>query len=183
MQTRPSPSVGSVHLRHVFVQACGVSVRCSWNSQWAHTGRHWMSWEFDPGSLSGEHGRRTPLGSRGPQRWCAPLAPLGGNRQHRHSYACDLCGSSLETSPWVLGVRVVWEKEKSCGSHSWEATSYSLLECELFVIYKNVSADNIGDLMGLFIAGYSLPNPSQGRGSLVGCRLWGRIESDTTEAT
>ena len=24
---------------------------------------------------------------------------------------------------------------------------------------------------------------SQGQGSLVGCRLWGRIESDTTEAT
>ena len=27
------------------------------------------------------------------------------------------------------------------------------------------------------------PGESQGRGSLVGCRLWGRIESDTTEAT
>ena len=28
-----------------------------------------------------------------------------------------------------------------------------------------------------------LPGESQGRGSLMGCRLWGRIESDTTEAT
>ena len=28
-----------------------------------------------------------------------------------------------------------------------------------------------------------LPGESQGQGSLVGCRLWGRIESDTTEAT
>ena len=28
-----------------------------------------------------------------------------------------------------------------------------------------------------------LPGASQGRGSLVGCRLWGRTESDTTEAT
>ena len=27
-----------------------------------------------------------------------------------------------------------------------------------------------------------LPGESQGWGSLVGCRLWGRIESDTTEA-
>ena len=26
-----------------------------------------------------------------------------------------------------------------------------------------------------------LPGESQGRGSLVGCRLWGRIESDATE--
>ena len=28
-----------------------------------------------------------------------------------------------------------------------------------------------------------LPGGSQGRGSLVGCRLWGRTESDTTDAT
>ena len=28
-----------------------------------------------------------------------------------------------------------------------------------------------------------LPGASQGRGSLVGCHLWGRAESDTTEAT
>ena len=28
-----------------------------------------------------------------------------------------------------------------------------------------------------------LPRESQGRGSLVGCRLWGHIGSDTTEAT
>ena len=27
------------------------------------------------------------------------------------------------------------------------------------------------------------PRESQGQGSLVGCRLWGRTESDTTEAT
>jgi len=28
-----------------------------------------------------------------------------------------------------------------------------------------------------------LPGESQGRGSLVGCSLWGRTESDTTDAT
>ena len=28
-----------------------------------------------------------------------------------------------------------------------------------------------------------LPEESQGQGSLVGCHLWGRTESDTTEAT
>ena len=28
-----------------------------------------------------------------------------------------------------------------------------------------------------------LPGESQGRASLVGCRLWGRTESDATEAT
>ena len=30
---------------------------------------------------------------------------------------------------------------------------------------------------------YFLPGESQGREHLVGCRLWGRTESDTTEAT
>ena len=29
----------------------------------------------------------------------------------------------------------------------------------------------------------SLAGESQGRGNLVGCRLWGRTESDMTEAT
>ena len=28
-----------------------------------------------------------------------------------------------------------------------------------------------------------LPGESQGRGNLVGCRLWGRTESDVTEVT
>ena len=28
-----------------------------------------------------------------------------------------------------------------------------------------------------------LPGESEGRGRLVGCRLWGRTESDTTEVT
>ena len=28
-----------------------------------------------------------------------------------------------------------------------------------------------------------VPGESQGQGSLVGCRLWGRTESDTNEAT
>ena len=28
-----------------------------------------------------------------------------------------------------------------------------------------------------------LPGESQGQGSLVGCRLWGRTELDTTEVT
>ena len=28
-----------------------------------------------------------------------------------------------------------------------------------------------------------LPGESQGRGSLVGCHLWGRVELDMTEAT
>ena len=35
----------------------------------------------------------------------------------------------------------------------------------------------------IFIYPLFLPGESQGQRSLVGCRLWGRTESDTTEAT
>ena len=45
----------------------------------------------------------------------------------------------------------------------------------------------VGNVMSLLFNMLSrlvfLPGKSQGWGSLVGCRLWGRTESDTTEAT
>ena len=37
--------------------------------------------------------------------------------------------------------------------------------------------------MLLFRSTFGEPGESQGWRSLVGCRLWGRTESDTTEAT
>jgi len=48
-----------------------------------------------------------------------------------------------------------------------------------FYILKNVSVFTL-DLRPTPVF---LPGESQGRGSLVGCCLWGRTESDTTEAT
>ena len=42
---------------------------------------------------------------------------------------------------------------------------------------------NVDGLCGFFETPVFLPGESQGRGSLVGCRLWGCTESDTTEAT
>ena len=38
-------------------------------------------------------------------------------------------------------------------------------------------------LEGIMDTPVFLPGKSQGWGSLVGCRLWGRTESDTTEVT
>ena len=35
----------------------------------------------------------------------------------------------------------------------------------------------------IFLHSLFLPGESQGQRSLVGCRLWGHTESDTTEAT
>ena len=39
-----------------------------------------------------------------------------------------------------------------------------------------------GEPGGLLSMGLHMPGQSQGWGSLVGCHLWGRTESDTTEA-
>ena len=62
-------------------------------------------------------------------------------------------------------------------------------------LYTENPKDSIRKLLELIsefsnIVGYKwqptpvfLPGESQGQGSLVGCRLWGRTESDTTEAT
>ena len=50
-----------------------------------------------------------------------------------------------------------------------------------------IEAEFNGDLQGLEKKWQPtpvfLPGESQGRGSLVGCHLWGLTESDTTEAT
>ena len=72
---------------------------------------------------------------------------------------------------------------KSHGRRAWWAMSMGSLR---------VRHDR-GTLLSLFIFMHwrkkwqptpvFLPGESQGQGSLVGCRLWGRTESDTTEAT
>ena len=77
----------------------------------------------------------------------------------------------------ILGLKIPWREEpgrlQSRGSrwdgHDW-ATSLSLFS------FKHWRRK--WQLTPVF-----LPGESQGRGSLVGCRLWGHTESDTTEAT
>ena len=77
----------------------------------------------------------------------------------------------------TLAWKIPWMEEpdrlQSMGSlrvgHNW-ATSLSLFT---FMHWRRK-----WQLTPLF-----LPGESQGRGSLVGCRLWGPTESDTTEAT
>ena len=56
---------------------------------------------------------------------------------------------------------------------------------ELFTTSAIVSVHAIYTSTHGFINGYTvfLLGESQGRGSLVGCRLWGRTEVDMTEAT
>ena len=72
---------------------------------------------------------------------------------------------------------------------------YSVLENSMDCIVHGVvkSQTRLNDFLSLFTFMHGrrkwqptpvfLPEESQGWGSLVGCRLWGRTESDTTEVT
>ena len=93
---------------------------------------------------------------------------------------CSLPGSSIHG---IFQARVL----------EWGATAFS----KVVLVVKNPPA-NAGDAKDAGSAPWSgrlpwrrkwpptpvfLPGASQGRGSPVGCCLWGRTESDTTEAT
>ena len=85
--------------------------------------------------------------------------------------------NEMATHSSVLAWRIPWPEDhgrlQSMGSltvgHDW-ATSLSLFT---FMHWRRKCQPT-----PVF-----LPGESQGRGSLVGCRLWGRRESDMTEAT
>ena len=89
----------------------------------------------------------------------------------------SLLEKAMATHSSTLAWRIPWTEEsgrlQSAGSlrvgHDW-ATSLSLF---IFMHWRRKWQPT-----PVF-----LPGESQGRGSLVGCRLWGRTESDTTEAT
>ena len=55
--------------------------------------------------------------------------------------------------------------------------------CVELAVVKLMVNLNLLVFMVLNLMGMFLPGESQGQGSLLGCRLWGRTESDTTEAT
>ena len=57
-------------------------------------------------------------------------------------------------------------------TRSWTRLSYFTFTFHFHALEKEMAAHSS-----------VLPGESRGRGSPVGCRLWGRTESDTTEAT
>ena len=61
-----------------------------------------------------------------------------------------------------------------CGCESWGALFHEENKARKGAIYREKAMAPTPAL---------LPRESQGRGSLAGCRPWGRTESDTTEAT
>ena len=95
---------------------------------------------------------------------------------HGSSFFCNL-PKAMATHSSTLAWKIPWTEEpgrlQSMGSrrvrHDW-ATSLSLFT---FMHWRRKWQPT-----PVF-----LPGESQGQQSLVGCRLWGRTESDTTEAT
>ena len=61
-------------------------------------------------------------------------------------------------------------------TNTWLFNPYNLLQ--LFCCYIKPAVDDTWQPTPVF-----LPGESHGRGGLVGCRPWGRTESDTTDAT
>ena len=111
-----------------------------------------------------------------------PIPKKGNAKECSNYYTIALISHTSQRRQWhltssTLAWKITWVEEpgrlQSMGSwrvgHDW-VTSLSLLT---FMHWRRKWQPT-----PVF-----LPGESQGRGSLLGCRLWGRTESDTTEAT
>ena len=76
----------------------------------------------------------------------------------------------------TLAWKTLWMEEpgglQSMGSLSWTRLSNFTFTFHFHALEKKWQPTPV-----------FLPGESQGQGSLVGCRLWGHTESDTTEVT
>ena len=83
---------------------------------------------------------------------------------------------AVATHSSTLAWKVPWTEEpgelQSMGSQSQTRLSDFTLTSHFHALEKEMATHSS-----------VLPGESQGRGSLVGCRLWGHTESDTTEST
>ena len=92
---------------------------------------------------------------------------------------CSLLGSSVEkamaTHSSTLAWKIPWAEEpgrlQSMGSQRFGLDWVTSLSLFTFMHWRRKWQPNP----------VSLPGESQGQGSLLGCHLWGRTESDTTE--
>ena len=154
----------------LFLSSCELTVHL----------HHWRTEWREQGSLMSCLGVKLPPSLDS----CALLSLWDLNtpaRDQMHAWNCRALttgsGEGNRTHSSTLAWEIPWVEEpgglQSMGSlrvgHDW-ATSLSLFT---FVHWRRKWQPTPA----------FLPGESQGRRSLVGCRLWGRTESDTTEAT
>ena len=77
----------------------------------------------------------------------------------------------------TLAWKIPWVEEPGELQSMRSLKSQIQLHFHLHFSFSCIGEGNGNPLQG------SLPGESQGRGSLVGCRLWDHTESDTTEVT
>ena len=91
--------------------------------------------------------------------------------------ALTLSGKAIKTHSRTLAWKIPWTEEpgmlQSMGSQRVGHDGVTSLSLFTFMHWRRKCQPT-----PVF-----LPGESQGRRSLVGCRLWGRTESDTTEVT
>ena len=81
-------------------------------------------------------------------------------------------------------LQLSWSQNKLCRVFVWGLSFFFFL-IQLSFIVRMFSCGFLHPKQSEILppSAVFLPGASQGRGSLVGCRLWGRTELDTTEAT
>ena len=75
----------------------------------------------------------------------------------------------------TLAWKIPWTEEPGALQSMWSMSWKRLTSVSLFTFMHWRRQWQLTPVL--------LPGEFQGQGSLVGCRLWGRTESDTTEAT
>ena len=110
------------------------------------------------------------------------LPPLTG------SHHATICFYDLDNSNYLIGEGNSTPLQYSCLENpmdggAWEAAVHEVAKSQTQLSDFTFTFHFHALEKEMATTPVFLPGESQGRGSLVGCRLWGRTGSDTTEAT
>ena len=163
-----------------------------------HRGDHWW--------ISGPQNRMLSFQSVSEQRWLwaghtsihcpilwfstVPIVPMVPTLLRSEVYTKEIIMWRVN----ILNSMVTQHTEKAMATHS-STLAWKIPWMEEPGRLKSMGSRRVGHLLSNFTFTFMhwrrkwqptpvfLPGESQGRRSLVGCHLWGRTESDTTEAT
>ena len=175
-------------------------VGCSPWGRWELDMTQWLDFHFSL-SCTGE-GNGNPLqcscleNPRDGGGWWAAVSGVAQSRTRLKRLSSLACKNWLENKSWFIWILIVFEAEKAMAQHS-STLAWKIPWTEEPGGLQSMGSPRVGDDWVTWLSLFTfmhwrrkwqptpvfLPGESQGRGSLVGCRLWGRTELDTTEAT